>query len=58
MITKNGTYFLENLDLEKLAADRAYEFAFVFAPLRLKGAIGRPGWGCGDILESRPRRMT
>lgn len=43
MITKNGIYFLENLDLESLAADRAYEFAFVFAPLRLKGATGSPG---------------
>jgi kynurenine formamidase len=43
MITKNGIYFLENLDLEALAADRAYEFAFVFAPLRLKGATGSPG---------------
>jgi kynurenine formamidase len=43
MITKNGIYFLENLDLEGLAADRAYEFAFLFAPLRLKGATGSPG---------------
>ena len=43
MITKNGIYFLENLDLEALAADQAYEFAFLFAPLRLKGATGSPG---------------
>lgn len=43
MITKNGIYFLENLDLEQLAADKVYEFAFVFAPLRLKGATGSPG---------------
>jgi kynurenine formamidase len=43
MITKNGIYFLENLDLEELAADKAYEFAFIFAPLRLKGATGSPG---------------
>jgi kynurenine formamidase len=42
-ITKNGIYHLENLDLEQLAADRVYEFAFVFAPLRLKGATGSPG---------------
>jgi kynurenine formamidase len=43
MITRNGIYFLENLDLEELAADKVYEFAFIFAPLRLKGATGSPG---------------
>ncbi|MCH2200488.1 MAG: cyclase family protein [Fuerstiella sp.] len=43
MITRNGIYFLENLDLEELAADKVYESAFVFAPLRLKGATGSPG---------------
>ena len=34
---------IENLDLEELARDKAYEFAFIFAPLRLKGATGSPG---------------
>ena len=34
---------LENLDLDQLAADKVYEFAFIFAPLRLKGATGSPG---------------
>lgn len=43
MITKHGIYFLENLDLEALAADKVYEFAFIFSPLRLKGATGSPG---------------
>jgi kynurenine formamidase len=43
MLTRNGIYNLENLDLEELAADRVYEFAFIFAPLRLKGATGSPG---------------
>lgn len=43
MITRNGIYFLENLDLEALAADGVSEFAFIFAPLRLKGATGSPG---------------
>jgi hypothetical protein len=33
----------ENLDLEALAADRVYEFAYIFSPLRLKGATGSPG---------------
>jgi kynurenine formamidase len=39
----HGIYNLENLDLSELAADRVYEFAFIFAPLRLKGATGSPG---------------
>jgi kynurenine formamidase len=43
LLTRHGIYLLENLDLDALAQDRAYEFAFVFAPLRLKGATGSPG---------------
>ena len=42
-LTKNGVYHIENLDLTSLAEDKVYEFAFVFAPLRLKGATGSPG---------------
>jgi kynurenine formamidase len=43
VITKNGIYFLENLDLDGLSNDKVYEFAFIFAPLRMKGATGSPG---------------
>lgn len=43
LMNRNGVYNIENLDLEELAADRVYEFAFIFAPLRLKGATGSPG---------------
>jgi kynurenine formamidase len=43
LLTRHGVYNLENLDLEALARDGVYEFAFVFAPLRLKGASGSPG---------------
>jgi kynurenine formamidase len=42
-LVRNGVYHLENLDLSELAADKVYEFAFVFCPLRLKGATGSPG---------------
>ena len=42
-LTRNGIYHLENLDLDELAADKVYEFAFVYAPLPLKGATGSPG---------------
>ena len=40
MIIQNGIYLLENLKLEELAAARAYEFAFIVQPLKLKGATG------------------
>ena len=43
LINKNGIYNIENLDLEALAADKVYEFAFIYSPLRLKGATGSPG---------------
>ncbi len=42
-ITMNGIFINENLDLEALAADKAYEFAWSFNPLPLKGATGSPG---------------
>lgn len=37
-----GGYLIEFLNLEELAADRAHEFLFVMAPLRLVGGIGSP----------------
>ena len=42
-LAKNGIYIHENLATEVLARDSVYEFAYVFAPLRLKGATGSPG---------------
>ena len=42
LIPRNGIYIFENLRTEELARDRVYEFAFFFAPLRLKGATGSP----------------
>ena len=42
-LTRNGIYIFENLATEELARDNAYEFAFFFAPLKLKGATGSPG---------------
>ncbi len=43
LIQRNGIYLLENLDLESLATDRVYEFAFIFSPVPIKGATGSPG---------------
>jgi kynurenine formamidase len=42
-LAMNGIYINENLDLEALAADRAYEFAWSFNPVLIKGATGSPG---------------
>ena len=41
--TKRGIWNIENLDLSQLVEDKAYEFLFVWAPLKLKGATGSPG---------------
>ena len=43
LLTKNGIFNLENLDLEELASDGIHEFLFVFAPVPFKGATGSPG---------------
>ena len=37
LLAKNGTYNIENLATERLIADQVYEFAFIYAPLPLKG---------------------
>jgi kynurenine formamidase len=42
LLAKNGIYIIENLNLEALAADRRYEFAFVGIPLKFRGATGSP----------------
>ena len=41
--TKRGIWNIENLDLSQLVEDKAYEFLFVWSPLKLKGATGSPG---------------
>lgn len=44
VLTKeNGIGAIEFMNLGALAADRVYEFMFVFTPLRLVGATGSPG---------------
>lgn len=40
LIADSGIYIVENLDLEELAAARAYEFAVVVPPLKVKGGTG------------------
>ncbi len=41
--TRRGIWNLENMDLSQLVADKAYEFLFVWSPLKMKGASGSPG---------------
>ena len=41
--TKRGIWNLENMDLSQLVADKAYEFLFVWSPLKIKGGTGSPG---------------
>jgi kynurenine formamidase len=42
LLTKKGIYILENLNLEQLAGDRCFEFAFIGIPLKFQGATGSP----------------
>jgi len=43
MQTRNGVWYLENMDLTRLVADKVYEFLFAWSPLKIKGATGSPG---------------
>ena len=36
----NGIFLLENMELEGLAKDKAYEFALIVEPLKIKGGTG------------------
>jgi kynurenine formamidase len=40
---KRGIWNLENVDTESLIANKIYEGAFIWAPLRIIGATGSPG---------------
>jgi kynurenine formamidase len=42
LLVETGVHIIENLNLEELARDAVYEFAFVGAPLKIRGATGAP----------------
>jgi kynurenine formamidase len=42
LLPQRGVYIIENVNLEELARDRRWEFAFVGVPLKLQGATGSP----------------
>jgi kynurenine formamidase len=41
-LVEKGIYILECLNLETLAAHRAYDFTFIALPLRIRGGTGSP----------------
>jgi kynurenine formamidase len=43
LIPKAGIFIHENLATERLAEAKVYEFAYIYAPLPIKGATGSPG---------------
>lgn len=43
MQTRRGIWNLENLDLKPLVDAKIYEFAFIWAPLKIIGGTGSPG---------------
>ena len=43
LVARRGITNFENLDLELLSAQKAHEFLFAWAPLKLVGATGSPG---------------
>ena len=42
LLVERGIHIIECLNLEQLAAERAYEFVFVASPLKIRGATGSP----------------
>ncbi len=42
LLVKKGIYIIENVNLEALARDRRWRFAFVGIPLKFRGATGSP----------------
>ena len=42
LLVQKGIYIMENLNLDALARDRQWRFAFVGIPLKFKGATGSP----------------
>jgi kynurenine formamidase len=41
--TRRGIWNIENLEFTPLLRDKAYEFLFVWAPLKIVGGTGSPG---------------
>jgi kynurenine formamidase len=53
LLPQKGIYIIENLNLEELARDRHWLFAFVAVPLKLEGATGSPVRPLALVSETR-----
>ena len=42
MFATGGAQIIEVVDMEEIAAEKQYEFAFIAGPLKLTGATGAP----------------
>jgi len=42
LLARKGIYIMENLNLQELSRDKVYDFVFVGASLKIKGATGSP----------------
>ncbi len=42
LLVESGIHIIECLNLEQLASERIFEFAFVAAPLKIRGGTGSP----------------
>jgi kynurenine formamidase len=42
LLVEHGIHIVENLDMERLTADRVYDFLFVCLPLKIVGGTGSP----------------
>ncbi len=42
LLVERGIFIIENLNLEELARDRRFVFAFIGIPLKFQGATGSP----------------
>jgi kynurenine formamidase len=42
LLVEQGIHIMECLNLEELSASRVYEFQFIAAPLKIRGATGAP----------------
>lgn len=42
LLARRGIHIMENLNLEELSGDKAYEFLFIGLPLKFKGATAAP----------------
>ena len=42
LLVKNGIHIMEAINLEKIAADKVYEFIFIAIPLKIRGGTASP----------------